>query len=218
MTDLLKTYENTFRKYEDKIFDNFNQISLTIKSNPSLQSEISNLIEKNEKLINEQAKVVKQMDIELSSLKGDMYEQFSVKVSSFKKTLDMNKKKLNKLSDKVDDKNASFLTENNLLGENTSKKEKFLFKNKQKLQEVQRVLISTEDMGNNIMVDMDGQTKGMKNVSGKLKNMNRDIDESNNVIGSMKFRKSSNKKIILTFVIILLMVFIGIITYRILKK
>ena len=217
MTDLLKTYENTFRKYEDKIFNNFNQISLTIKSNPSLQSEINNLLEQNEKLINEQSKVVKQMDIELSSLKGDTYEQFSAKISSFRKTLDMNKKKLNKLSDKVDDKN-SFMSENNLLGEDTIKNEKSLFKNKQKLQEVQRVLISTEDIGNNIMVDMDGQTKGMKNVSGKLKHINKDIDESNNVIGSMKFRKNNNKKMISTFVIILLVLFIGVIAYRVLKK
>ena len=217
MTDLLKTYENTFRKYEEKIFNNFNQISLTIKSNPSLQSEINNLLEQNEKLINEQSKVVKQMDIELSSLKGDTYEQFSAKISSFRKTLDMNKKKLNKLSDKVDDKN-SFMSENNLLGEDTIKNEKSLFKNKQKLQEVQRVLISTEDIGNNIMVDMDGQTKGMKNVSGKLKHINKDIDESNNVIGSMKFRKNNNKKMISTFVIILLVLFIGVIAYRVLKK
>ena len=86
------------------------------------------------------------------------------------------------------------------------------------MQEVQRVLISTEDIGNNIMVDMDGQTKGMKNVSGKLKHINKDIDESNNVIGSMKFRKNNNKKMISTFVIILLVLLIGVIAYRVLKK
>ena len=217
MTDLLKTYENTFRKYEDNIFNNFNKISITIKSNPSLQSEINNLLEQNEKLIKEQSKVLKQMDIELSSLKGDVYEQFNVKLSSFKKTLDMNKKKLNKLTDKVDDKNDSFMTENNLLDGGTSKKEESLFKHKQKLQEVQKVLNNTENIGNNIMVNMDDQTKGMKNVSGKLKNIGKDIDESSNVIGNMKLRKSNNKKIILMLVIILLIIIIGFIVYKILK-
>ena len=54
-------------------------------------------------------------------------------------------------------------------------------------------------------------------MSGKLINMGKDIDESSNVIGNMKLRKSNNKKIILMLVIILLIIIIGFIVYKILK-
>ena len=211
MTELLKTYENNFRRNENKIQNNFNKISLSKKS------EIHLFLEENEKLMNEQSKIVKQMDIEISSLNGDLYEEYSVKVSSFKKSLELNKKKLNKLLEKVENKNSSFMSERNLLEDGVIKKEKYIFSNTEKLQNIQRVLSNTENMGNNIMVNMDGQTKGMKNINKKLKYINKDIDASKNVLVKMKSRSRSNKKKILLLASILFIVIIIVITYRILK-
>ena len=212
MTELLKTYENNFRRNENEIHNNFSKITLSKKS------EINKLIEESEKLMNEQSKIIKQMDIEISSLNGDIYDEYNVKISSFKKSLELNKKKLNKISEKVDDKNSSFMSERNLIEDGLIEKEKYLFNKTEKLQNIQRVLSNTENMGNNIMVNMDGQTKGMKNINKKLKYINKDIEVSKNVLTKMKKRSRNNKKIILILASILFIAIIVIITYKILKN
>ena len=226
MTELLITYEKSFRKNNDMIMSNFNKIVLepTPGNNNDIKSKINKtyLLDENEKLIENQKKILKQMELELSSLMNeDYYEEFNVKLSSFKKSLDINKKKLNELYSKEETKNNSFMSESNLLSEKNSiliNREKYMFQRSEKLQQVRRTLSSTEDMGNTIMVNMDNQTKGMKKVSGKLKNMRQNLDDSNKILNKMKKRAKKNKTIIIIFVILLVLIFIGVLSLKLYNK
>ena len=162
------------------------------------------------------------MEIEVSSLLNrEEYEEYSVKLSSFKKSLDLNKKNLNKLYSKEESKNNSFMSESNLLSEHNNiliDKEKYLYQRNEKLQQVRRSLSSTEDMGTNIIVNMDNQTESMKNMTGKLKNMRNDLHESGNVLNKMKRRVRKNKSILVIFGILLGLILAGVLTTKLYKK
>ena len=226
MTDLLNTYEKSFRKNNDIIMTNINKISLElgndITSDSKSKVNITFLFEESEKLIEEQKKLLRQMELELSSLiNQDYYEELSVKISSFKKSLDINKKKLKELYAKEELKNSSFMSESNLLTEKNSillNQEKYMFQQNEKLQQVRRTLSSTEEMGTNIIVNMDNQTNSMKNVTGKLKKMGKNITDSNKVLNKMKARTKKNKRIIILFVLIFIFILIGILSLKLYKK
>ena len=215
MTDLLKTYEKSFRKNNDMIKTNFNKIDLLSSSNKEnserQKTKINKayLLEEIDKLLEEQQRILKQMEIEICSLiNRDDYEEFSSKLSSFKKDLAIDKKKYNELYLKDDTKNTSY--DNILLGENNTNnlfnKERYMLERNEKLQQVQRSLSNTESIGTDIIVNMDGQTKNMKNISGKLKNMKNDLTDSSKILNKMKKRVKKNKYIIIIFTIVLLLV------------
>ena len=88
----------------------------------------------------------------------------------------------------------------------------------EKLQQVQRSLSSTESIGTNIIVNMDNQTKNMKNISGKLNNMKRDLNDSSNILQKMKNRAKKNKYIIIIFSILLLLILFSFIGVKIYNK
>ena len=215
MTDLLKTYEKSFRKNNDMIKTNFNKIDLLSSSNKEdserQKTKINKtyLLEEIDKLLEEQQRILKQMEIEICSLiNRDDYEEFSSKLSLFKKDFSSDKKKFNGLYLKDDTKNTSY--DNILLGENNTNnlfnKERYMLERNEKLQQVQRSLSNTESIGTDIIVNMDGQTKNMKNISGKLKNMKNDLTDSSKILNKMKKRVKKNKYIIIIFTIVLLLV------------
>ena len=226
MTDLLNQYEKSFRKNTIKIMDNFNKFNLDPNQEISIGKKIkinkTSLLDENDKLIEEQKKILKQMEIEILSLSNrDHIDEYKAKISSFKKTIDLNKKKLNDLYSKEDSKNNSFISENYLLSEKNSiliNQEKYRFQTNEKLQHIRRSLTNSEEMGSNIMVNMDNQTKSMKNVTGKLKKMGNNLKESNKILNIMKSRNRKNKKIIIIFGILLALILIGVLTTKLYRK
>ena len=225
MTELLITYEKSFQKNNDIITSNFNKIDSYLSSNKDSEREktkinISTILDEIDKLIEEQQKILKQMEIEICSLiNRDDYEEFSTKLSTFKKNLAMNKKKYNELYLKEDSKNNS--SDNILLTENSNNlmsKENYLLQRNEKLQQVQRSLSSTESIGTNIIVNMDNQTKNMKNITGKIKHMGQDLQESNNILTKMKKRTKKNKYIIIFFIIAFILILAGIIGMKLYNK
>jgi hypothetical protein len=229
MSDLLNTYEKNFRKNNDMIMSNFNKLNIDQGQTPTnnnndmkLKINRTYILDETDKLIEEQKRVLKQMEIEVSSLLNrEEYEEYSVKLSSFKKSLDLNKKNLNKLYSKEESKNNSFMSESNLLSEHNNiliDKEKYLYQRNEKLQQVRRSLSSTEDMGTNIIVNMDNQTESMRNMTGKLKNMRNDLHESGNVLNKMKRRVRKNKSILVIFGILLGLILAGVLTTKLYKK
>ena len=225
MTELLITYEKSFQKNNDIIISNFNKIDSYLSSNKDSEREktkinISTILDEIDKLIEEQQKILKQMEIEICSLiNRDDYEEFSTKLSTFKKNLAMNKKKYNELYLKEDSRNNS--SDNILLTENSNNlmsKENYLLQRNEKLQQVQRSLSSTESIGTNIIVNMDNQTKNMKNITGKIKHMGQDLQESNNILTKMKRRTKKNKYMIIFFIIAFILILAGIIGIKLYNK
>ena len=226
MTDLLNTYEKSFLKNKDIIKTNFNKIDLFISSTEggtdSQRTKInkSYLLDEIDKLIEQQQKILKQIEIEICSLiNRDDYEEFSAKLSSFKKDLSLDKKKFNEIYLKEESKSNSY--DNILLNENNNNifnKERYMLETNEKLQQVQRSLSNTESIGTNIIVNMDNQTKNMKNISGKLNNMKSDLNDSSNILQKMKNRAKKNKYIIIIFSIFLSLILFSFIGVKIYNK
>ena len=212
MSEILTTYENSFRKNEEKINSNYNQLNLSF----GIESNIDKikLLQEIESLINDQENIIKQMEYEISSLLNqEDYDSFSNKMISYKQNLKINKNTYQEMEDKIN--------KEILIGNSEQNLSKGLLKNEQtnyigslKLQEAKRILANTEDMGNKIVVNMDDQTNTMKNLNTKVKNMNGELDESNTILNKMKSRMKKNKKIIIYLSIILFITLIIILGYK----
>ena len=214
MSELLSTYEKSFRKTQDMINKNIDKITISIG-----ESDISSSMEGLERLIDEQKKIIKQIEVEISSsVKKEDYDGFNTKISMYKSNLEMNRKKFKNLEEKIKIQEVVKTTDKKDLSGDLIKNEQLAYAGNQKLQEAKRVLADAEDMGNKIMVNMDEQTNTMKHTNTKLKGMNVELDESNNILNKMKSRLRKNKKIIcylsVSFIVILLLVA----TYKFLKK
>ena len=214
MSELLSTYEKSFRKTQDMINKNIDKITISIGDN-----DVSSSMEILERLIDDQKKIIKQIEVEISSsVKKEDYDGFNTKISMYKSNLEMNRKKFKNLEEKIKIQEVVKTTDKKDLSGDLIKNEQLAYAGNQKLQEAKRVLANAEDMGNKIMVNMDEQTNTMKHTNTKLKGMNVELDESNNILNKMKSRLRKNKKIIcylsVSFIVILLLVA----TYKFLKK
>ena len=87
-----------------------------------------------------------------------------------------------------------------------------------KLQQATRSTIEMENMSGNILGDLNNQSNQMKNVSSKIGLINEDIDTSNSILGKMFSRQNRDKRIIIIFGLILIMAFLGTLTYKIVNK
>ena len=87
-----------------------------------------------------------------------------------------------------------------------------------KLQLATRSTIEMENMSGNILGDLSNQSTQMKGVSSKIGLINDDMDISNSVLGKMFNRQGRDKKIIVIFGIILILIFLGTLTYKIINK
>ena len=215
MSEILETYEKSYKKNEEKINNIFKQLTLSL----GIQTDINKnkLLEDIELLISEQDKLLKLMESFTLVNQGN-YEEFKNKIISYRQNLKINKNTFQEMEDKISKKD-------NLLGNNEQNLSKGLLKNEQtnylgnlKLQEARRILANTEDMGNKIIVNMDEQINTMKNLNSKVKNMNGELDESNSILNKMKSRMKKNKKIIIYLSIILFVTLVTILTYKYFKK
>ena len=75
-----------------------------------------------------------------------------------------------------------------------------------------------ENMSGNILGDLNNQTNQMKGVSSKIGLINDDIDTSNSILGKMFRRQGRDKRIMCIFGLILILIFLGTLTYKIINK
>ena len=220
MSDLLQFYEKDFRKSQDLINKNVDKIYDYLSSKTKKEYNISEIMDQLENLIDSQQKTIKKIEIEVSStVKREDIEGYNSKISSYKRSLELNKTKYRELEEKINLKEASMIvTDKNQLNGTLLKNEQLAYAGNQKLQEAKRVLAETEDVGNKIMVNMDEQTNVMKNTNNKLKGMNSELDESNTILNRMKSRIKKNKNMIKYLGIIFAIILSIVIIYKLLKR
>ena len=220
MSDLLQFYEKDFRKCQDLINKNVEKIYNYLSSKSKTDYNISDIMEEIENSIDSQQKTIKKIEIEVSStVKGEDLDGFNSKISSYKRSLELNKTKYRELEEKINLKEASLIvTDKNQLNGTLLKNEQLAFAGNQKLQEAKRALAETEDVGNKIMVNMEEQSNVMKNTNNKLKGMNSELDESNNILNRMKSRIKKNKNVIKYLGIIFAIILSIVIIYKIIKR
>ena len=162
MSHLLSIYEKNFRKSQESINKNIEKIYDYLSDSNKKEYNHNEIMEQIENTIDNQQKIIKQIEVEISSsssIKKEDLEGFNSKIISYKQSLEINKKKYRELEEKINLKEASLIiTDNNQLKGNLLKKEQLAYTGTQKIQEVKRALAEAEDSGNKIMIDMEKQT------------------------------------------------------------
>ena len=219
MSELFSVYKNNFEKNLEKIKDSMAKVEEA--NNSQDKTPKNSFITETYNLINEGEKIVKQMQIEISSLNGsDEYNEYSDKIRDFQFTMYQLKRKLKKLEDTFKDKISNSLFENNdsNLKNGLIANEVLAYQGKQKIEEAKRTLYNIEDNGKQALNSLEKQTNSMKAVNVKISGMNDDLENSNNLLNKMKIRYQRNKRQIFIFGIILILIIALIIVWKILFK
>ena len=102
MSDLLQFYEKDFRKSQDLINKNVDKIYDYLSSKTKKEYNISEIMDQLENLIDSQQKTIKKIEIEVSStVKREDIEGYNSKISSYKRSLELNKTKYRELEEKI---------------------------------------------------------------------------------------------------------------------
>jgi hypothetical protein len=216
MSELFSVYKNNFEKNLEKIKDSMAKVEEA--NNSQDKTPENSFITETYNLINEGEKIVKQMQIEISSLNGsDEYNEYSDKIRDFQFTMYQLKRKLKKLEDTFKDKISNSLFENNVsnLKNGLIANEVLAYQGKQKIEEAKRTLYNIEDNGKQALNSLEKQTSTMKAVNVKISGMNDNLENSNNLLNKMKLRYQRNKNHIILFGIILILIICLIIMWKI---
>ena len=217
MSDLFSVYENNLSKLITKLKTTLDNLGNIIDNKEFNKTNDNKLFLECFNFISESEKIIKQMNIENSSIiNKTLFDDYQLRITTYSSALNEYKKTLNKLEDRYKEKKNSLLFDGkNDLNGNLIQNEKLAYSGNQKLQEARRVLAGTEDIGTKILSSMEKQTEDMKAINVKIKGMNDDLENSNNILNRMKVRYEKNKRSIIIFGGILIIIIICIILYKI---
>ena len=205
-------YENEIRKDFDKLD------TLNSQAEISSDTELNTIVDQMGEAITKAEKTVKDYNI-YNNLNNNTDQN---KTKDIQKKLTDSKKRWKKLKDKLKilKKNNKANNNDNSINEegDDDTSHSIRYNSFQKLQLATRSTIEMENMSGNILGDLSNQTNQMKNVSSKIGLINDDIDSSNTILGKMFSRQGRDKRIIIIFGIILFLIFLGILTYKIINK
>ena len=88
----------------------------------------------------------------------------------------------------------------------------------EKMNSAIRMTTNIESMSGNILINLEEQTKGMKNISNKISNTNGNIDESKNNLNEMLSKQYDDKKMIILLGGFLSFVLLVFLLFKIYKK
>ena len=204
--------------YENEIRKNMEEINtLNSKAELSEGKELHTIVNQMGDAISKKEKNIK--DLNIHNVMNNNNDQ--TKTKEIQRKLTDSKKRWKKLKEKlkVIKKNSNKNSDNTYNEEgddDTAHSIKYNTFNK--LQLATRSTIEMENMSGNILGDLSNQSNQMKNVSSKIGLINNDIDTSNTILGKMFRRQGRDKRIIIIFGIILLLIFLGTLTYKIVNK
>ena len=203
--------------YENEIRKNMNQID-TLNSTAEISNdgkELNTLVDQMGEAINNTEKNIK--DYSIYNMMNNNNDQ--TKTKPLERKLTDSKRRWKKLKEKLKDlkKNHNNINSINQEAE-IETSQSIRFNSFNKLQQATRSTIEMENMSGNILGDLNNQSSQMKNVSSKIGLINEDIDSSNATLNKMFSRQSRDKKIIIIFGVILMLAFIGTLTYKIVTK
>ena len=186
-SDLNQIYEKNLNKYYSKLDEEISKISLydkkTIKEILLSIDNIFSMIQKTTKdyiiflTLNEKEKIANlQEKIKICEKRMNEYK---IKISTIKNKYEV----VEVIPEYKKDKN---------------KNDKSLdsFNSSNKMNNAIKITTDIERMSNNILVNLEEQTIGMKNTSTKILDINEDLDESKNDLNEMLLKQKEDKTII----------------------
>ena len=200
--------------YENEIRKNMEEINtLNSKAELSEGKELHTIVNQMGDAISNAEKNIK--DLNIHNVMNNNNDQ--TKTKEIQRKLTDSKKRWKKLKEKL-----KLLKKNNkdsieVIDEDDAS-QNIKYNSFNKLQQATRSTIEMENMSGNILGDLNNQSNQMKSVSSKIGLINEDIDTSNSILGKMFSRQNRDKRIIIIFGLILIMAFLGTLTYKIVNK
>ena len=201
--------------YENEIRKKMNEIeTLNSKADISDDKDLSIIVDQMGEAISNTEKTVKDYNIY-----NVMNNNDQTKTNTLQRKLTDSKKRWKKLREKIKLlKKNNHNNQNNINDEYEDTTQVTRLNSFNKLQQATRSTIEMENMSGNILGDLNNQSSQMKNVSSKIGLINEDIDSSNNILNKMFSRQNRDKRIIIIFGLLLFFIFIGTLTFKIVKK
>lgn len=223
--DILRNYEQQFGVL---CADITNKISISTNS-----TDQKNSVSTIEALFQEALEIIEQMELEIrdaNSSKKRTQEQkdkYLNIINSYKSELSKLEKEFDRQVKNKPSKIGSSTNFDNSLTEN-SPEDSELFelkrKNKESLNKMNknlengyRMVLESEETGNNILSDLFGQREQMQRARDRLREVNNNLGKSSRVVSSMT-RKALQNKVILFGMIVFLVLTVIFVVYLVIKK
>lgn len=207
MSDLFDIYEDSLKIVIKNVQANIDKNNITENDLELLHTNIT-----------EAKRIIKQIDVEISSNTTTISQSEKIKYRNYANEIDKLNKKYLKVQERyIKRKNNDILSFDGIEVSANKKAQKMnLLENEQNdsIEEIKRKTYEIENTGKNIMTNLNTQNDQMRSVRDNIKGLNGEIDESNGIISRMLRRENRNKLIIIIFSVILVIIFILIVMYK----
>ena len=207
MSDLFDIYEDSLKIVIKNVQANIDKNNITENDLELLHTNIT-----------EAKRIIKQIDVEISSNTTTISQSEKIKYRNYANEIDKLNKKYLKVQERyIKRKNNDILSFDGIEVSANKKAQKMnLLENEQNdsIEEIKRKTYDIENTGKNIMTNLNTQNDQMRSVRDNIKGLNGEIDESNGIISRMLRRENRNKLIIIIFSVILVIIFILIVMYK----
>lgn len=207
MSDLFDIYEDSLKIVIKNVQANIDKHNITENDLELLHTNIT-----------EAKRIIKQIDVEISSNTTTISQSEKIKYRNYANEIDKLNKKYLKVQDRyIKRKNNDILSFDGIEVSANNKAQKMnLIENEQNdsIEEIKRKTYDIENTGKNIMTNLNMQNDQMRSVRDNIKALNGEIDESNGIVSRMLRRENRNKLIIILFSVIIAIIFILIVFYK----
>ena len=207
MSDLFDIYEDSLKIVIKNVQANIDKHNITENDLELLHTNIT-----------EAKRIIKQIDVEISSNTTTISQSEKIKYRNYANEIDKLNKKYLKVQDKyIKRRNNDILSFDGIEVSANNKAQKMnLIENEQNdsIEEIKRKTYDIENTGKNIMTNLNMQNDQMRSVRDNIKALNGEIDESNGIVSRMLRRENRNKLIIILFSVIIAIIFILIVFYK----
>ena len=197
MSDIYSIYESSLNNLSVNIEKLLKSDSLDAKDLSRLKTDVQ-----------ECNRIIKQMTLEINSLKSsgqNVPQMIEVNYRKYKEKVENFNNRLLFAQDNVLNNFGSTLDSNEHDLDRKILQEEFI--QNQKLNNIQKEAYDIEHTGNNIMINLDMQGEHMKNMKENLNTLDKEAEQSNNLINQLKAQAMKNKRIFYGFIIVLVVMF-----------
>ena len=211
---------DVFKIYEDSLNISINNIKRILNKKDFNNDDISKLSDN----LKESKRLIKQMNLEISSLKNSnkFEKEIENKFTNYQTTIENYSQEIYRIQNNFNNNsktfNSNIMLEGNDSESNRQLQKMGLIENEDGfiIDEMQREAYKIEDIGKNINYNLNQQGEQMQSIRNNIIDLNKDIDQSNTLINKLLKRENRNRCIV--YLIIIIAVVLLFIYYSIILK
>ena len=197
---------DVFKIYEDSLNISINNIKRILNKKDFNNDDISKLSDN----LKESKRLIKQMNLEISSLKNSnkFEKEIENKFTNYQTTIENYSQEIYRIQNNFNNNsktfNSNIMLEGNDSESNRQLQKMGLIENEDGfiIDEMQREAYKIEDIGKNINYNLNQQGEQMQSIRNNIIDLNKDIDQSNTLINKLLKRENRNRCIVYLIIII----------------